>query len=105
MTYMIAFCMFCLTILPTNASNTGDKKLIAYPNPIYKSAVLTVEIPDGEYSDLTVVLYNTVGKQIYSLKTTTKTVEFNVPDISGIYFLRIVENQKVIAIEKIIVKE
>ena len=102
MTYMITFCMFCLTILPANAS---DKKLIAYPNPIYKGSVLTVEIPDGEYSDLTVVLYNTVGKQVYSLKTTTKTVEFNVPDISGIYFLRIVEKHKVIAVEKIIVKE
>ena len=102
---IIVIFTFCLTALPANAGNTGDIKLTAYPNPVYRGATLTVEMPSGEYGELTVILINTVGRAVYTLKTTNKTVEFNVPEISGIYFLRIVEKTKVIDVEKIVVKE
>ena len=102
---IIVICTFCLTALSAYAGASNDRKLTAYPNPIDKGAVLTVEMPSGEYGELTVILYNTVGKAVYTLKTTNKTIEFNVPEISGIYFLRIVEKTKVIDVEKIVVKE
>ena len=105
LTITVAICAFCFTVLPMYAGNTAERKFTAYPNPIDKGAVLTVELPSGAYGELTVVLYNTVGKPVYTLKTTNQTVEFNVPDVSGIYFLRIVEKQKVIDVEKIVVKE
>ena len=101
---IIVTCTFCLSVLPANA-NDSDERKFAYPNPVERGAILTVEMPTTEHSELTVVLYNTVGKVIYNLKTTNKTVELNAPNVSGIYVLRIVEKQKVIAVEKIIVKE
>jgi len=101
---VIMVCMFCIAVLPVFADNSDDRKLKAYPNPVDRGAVLTIEIP-GDHSEITVILFNTVGKIVQQIKTTNKTIELNVPDVSGIYLLRFVEKQKVIAVEKIVVKE
>ena len=101
---LIAICAFCLAVLPAQADDSDEKKFKVYPNPVNKGAVLTYEIP-AQYGEMTVFLYNTVGKVIQTFKTPNKKVEFHVPDVSGIYFLRFVEQQKVVAVEKIIVKE
>jgi len=101
---VIVMCIFCLAVFPVHADNPSEKKFKAYPNPIDRGAVMTIEIP-GDYDEITVYLYNTVGKVVQTYKTTNKTIELNVPDVSGIYLLRFVEKQKVIAVEKIIVKE
>ena len=99
---IIAICAFCWT---ANAGEPNERNFKVYPNPVERGALLTIESPSGEYGEITVILYNTVGKEIYRLKNTEKTVEFNAPDVNGIYLLRIVEKQKVIAVEKIVVKE
>ena len=101
---IIAVCVLCLTVLPVHADDSTEKKFKAYPNPISRGALLTVDLPD-KHGETTVVLYNTVGKVIQTFKTFNKTVEFHAPDVSGIYLLRVVENQKVVAVEKIVVKE
>jgi len=97
-------CAFCLTVLSAQADNPIEKKLKAYPNPIDRGALLTVEMPDN-HGEVTVFLYNTVGKVIHTFKTHNKKVEFNAPDVSGIYLLRFVDQQKVVAVEKIVVKD
>ena len=99
---IISIFALCLTALPAMAS---EKKMNAYPNPIDRGAALTVSMPTGDYGELTVILYNTVGRAIHTTKTTGKEVEFPAPDISGIYILRIFDKQRVIAVEKIVVKE
>ena len=101
---IIAMCVFCLIVLPVQADDSPDKIFKAYPNPVSRGALLTVEIP-VDRGEMTVFLYNTVGKVVQTFKTSNKKVEFNAPNISGIYFLRFVEQQKVVAVEKIIVKE
>ena len=101
---IIVVCISCLSVLPVRADNPAEKKLKAYPNPVERGASLSIDIP-GDYGEMTIVLYNTVGKVVQTLKTSDKKVEFVVPDVSGIYLLRFVEKQKVIAVEKIVVKE
>lgn len=131
---MIVIFAFCLTFLPLQAGcfrdfsmqskdsadmnsrsianvtqpfvlkNSIEKKLKAYPNPVNRGTLLTIQIPDNR-DEMTVSLYNTVGKLILTLKTSEKEVKFNAPDISGIYLLRFIEKQKVITVEKIVVKE
>jgi len=96
--------MFCLFVLPVHADNPIDKKIKVYPSPIDRGAILTIELP-GDYDEITVYLINIVGKEVQKHKTTNKTIEISVPDVSGIYLLRFVEKQKVIAVEKIVVKE
>jgi len=96
---------FCLTVIPVLADDvTPEKKLKAYPNPVDRGALLSVEIPDDR-GEMTLFLYNTVGKVIQTVTASDKKVEFRAPDIGGIYLLRFVEKQKVIAVEKIVVKE
>jgi len=96
---------FCFTLLPAIAGEFEEKKIKVYPNPVVRGTPLTIEMVMAEHGERTVILYNTVGKEIHKLKTTDKTVEFNAPDVSGIYLLRIIEKQKVVAVEKIVVKE
>ena len=96
---------FCLTAMPVLADDVSvEKKLKAYPNPVDRGALLTVEIPDDR-GEMTLFLYNTVGKEIQKVTVSGKKVEFHAPDVGGIYLLRFVEKQKVIAVEKIVVKE
>jgi len=87
-----------------HANDVTEKNFTVYPNPVDRGALLTIEIPEDR-DEMTVLLYNTVGKVIHTYKTTNKKIEFNAPEISGIYLLRFVEKQKVINVEKIIVKE
>ena len=96
---------FCLTVMPVHADDvTPEKKLKAYPSPVDRGAILTVEIPDNS-GEMTLFLYNTVGKEIRKVTASGKKVEFQAPDVGGIYLLRYVEKQKVVAVEKIVVKE
>ena len=102
---IIMMCMLCLTVLPVHADNPAEeKKLTAYPNPIERGALLTIEIP-GDYGEITIFLYNTVGKEVQRLQTSDKKVEIPAPDVSGLYLLRFVEKQRIIAVQKIVVKE
>jgi len=111
---IIMIYLFCLAVLPAHADgvqdfsiqtdNTIQKKTKVYPNPIDRGSLLTIEIP-GDGIETTLLMYNTVGKLIWTHKTFNKKVDFQAPDVSGIYLLRFVENQKVIAVEKIVVKE
>ena len=101
---IIVTCIFCLNVLPVHAGGTDDKKLKVYPNPVERNTVLTIEMLD-DHGEKTVYLYNTVGKVIQTLKTTNKTIEINAPDVSGIYLLRIIDQKRVITVEKIVVKE
>ena len=101
---MIAVCVFCLTITSLQAGDVPEKGFSVYPNPVDRGALLTIEIPEDR-NEMTVLLYNTVGKVINTYKTTNKKIEFNAPETSGIYLLRFVENKKVVVVEKIIVKE
>ncbi len=90
--------------VPLTLQAGAEKKMKAYPNPVDRGALLTIEIPT-EKQEVTVFLYNTVGKMVRTFTLTDKKTEFNAPDVSGMYLLRFVENQKVIAVEKIVVKE
>ena len=102
---IILMFVLCLTVMPVHADDViPEKKLKAYPNPVERGAVLSVEIPDDRY-EMTLFLYNTVGKEIQRVTVCGKKVEFHAPNIGGIYLLRFVEKQKVIAVEKIVVKE
>ena len=101
----ISILLMCMFFITASHASSDDRKVTASPNPVDRGAVLTVELPtEEEYGEITVILYNTVGRPIHTQKTLNKTVEFNVPNISGIYLLRIFKNQNVIAVEKIIVK-
>jgi len=101
---IVAMCLSCLAVVPALAGDSIDKKIKVFPNPVDRNAVVTIDIPDNR-SEMTVVLYNTVGKVIHTFKSFNNKISFTAPDVSGIYLLRFVDHQKVIAVEKIVVKE
>ena len=90
----IMICALCLTVLPAQASDSNEKKVTVYPSPVERGAVFKIEMP-GDYGEVTVYLFNIVGKMIQTHKTNNRTIELNSPDVSGIYMVRLVEKQKV----------
>ena len=102
---LLSFIMICVFSLTTHASGTDEKNYKIFPNPIERNELVAIEIAKYEHGELTVFLYNTVGKIIKTMRTTNGKVEFVVPEVGGIYLVRIVEKQKVVAVEKIVVKE
>jgi len=97
-------CMCCLTATPVHADDSTEKKIKVYPNPVDRNALVIIDIPE-DHSEMTVVLYNTVGKVIQNFKSSNNKITFYAPEISGIYLLRFMDNQKVVGVEKIVVKE
>jgi len=97
--------MICAFGLNANASDADERNLKVYPNPIERNALVTIDMSKFEHDEVTVYLYNTVGKLVNTFKTTEGKVEFIAPDVSGIYLIRIVEKQKVAAVGKMVVKE
>ena len=102
---LLVVCTFCFTLLPAIASDQEEKKINVYPNPVVRGTPMTIEMLMVDHGEKTVIIYNTVGKEIHKLKTTDKKIELNAPDVSGIYVLRIIEKNKVVAAQKIIVME
>ena len=96
--------MCCLTAVQVHADDSTDKKIRVYPNPVDRGSIVTVDIPVN-LREVTVILFNTVGKPIQTINSSNNKIAFIAPDVSGIYLLRFVDNQKVIAVEKIVVKE
>lgn len=126
--HFIILCIFCLTMMPISAYQSLSKdsvssndismnttkqeeitqifnqdKIKIYPNPVSEGGKLTVEVPE-HLGELNIFLYNTVGKIIQTVKTTNKKIDITAPDTSGIYLLKFVEKQKVVTVEKIVVK-
>ena len=101
---IIVMSMCFLTVVPVHADDSSEKKVKVYPNPVDRSTIVTIDLPVNR-NEMTVILYNTVGKIIQTFNSSNNKIVFNAPDVSGIYLLRFVENQKVIAVEKIVVKE
>ena len=102
--FKLAMFVFFLGVLPANAGETSEKKFNVYPNPVDRGAVMTIETPD-DCGEVTLFLYNAVGKVVQTVKLTTKTTDIDAPILSGIYIMRFVEKQKVISVGKIVVKE
>jgi len=102
--FIISMCVMCLTFTPIYASDSAERKMKAYPNPIERNAQMTIEIPDNR-SEMTVILYNTVGREVQRFRASNNKITFYAPDISGVYLLRFIEKQKVVAVEKIVVKQ
>lgn len=84
----------------TGVTELTNSSLSVYPNPT--SNFLNIEflnIPDKGV----VELYNTIGELMFSEKLNNKNNTINTSQLNyGMYYIRVVENNKVIALQKIV---
>lgn len=76
-------------------------EFVVYPNPNNGDFTISVSGLDKNPS---IEIYNTIGKLVYSDVLTTEKNSFNTNLAAGIYFINIIENNKVIATQKLICK-
>lgn len=76
-------------------------QFVVYPNPNNGEFTISVTGLDKTPS---VQIYNTLGKLVYSDVLTSEKNTFNTNLAAGIYFISIIENNKVIATQKLICK-
>ncbi len=101
-------CMNMSSVMITVSACTGINNVteniaqfVVYPNPNNGDFTISVTGLDKTPS---VEIYNTIGKLVYKDVLTTEKNTFNTNLAAGIYFINIIENNKVIATQKLICK-
>lgn len=78
-----------------------SSEFVVYPNP--NNGEFTISV-SGLDKNPFVEIYNTIGKLVYKDELTSEKNTFNTNLAAGIYFINIIENNKVIATQKLICK-
>jgi hypothetical protein len=85
-----------------SSNENSDKQMTIYPNPFISST--TIKTIDN-LKNATLTIYNSYGKALKQIKNISgKTISlsrYNLP--SGLYFIRITEENKMIVVEKLII--
>lgn len=96
----------CIQAGKTNLSinENSDKQITVFPNPFISSTTIQTI---SDLKNATLTIYNLYGKAIKQIKNISgHTVFLNRENLStGIYFVRITEENKTIAIEKLIITD
>ncbi len=87
----------------TGINNVSENiaQFVVYPNPNNGDFTISVTGLDKTPS---IEIYNTIGKLVFKDVLTTEKNSFNTNLAAGIYFINIIENNKVIATQKLICK-
>jgi hypothetical protein len=85
------------------SENFLDLKVDIFPNPT--SNYLTIKMGTKDFSDLDYSIYNSIGKVILEKKKIEELIQIDMQSFAtGIYFLQINQNQKLVKSYKIIKK-
>lgn len=90
---------------PTNLGNLNSvngKSIIVYPNPAKDRITIELGVVN---ENLSIELNNVLGQTIYSVNTTESINTINTSNyVSGVYFLNIKLNNKVVAVKKVVLQ-
>ncbi len=84
-----------ITVVSTNVLNNSNDKFSVncYPNPALKYTTINIAKLNNELA--TISLINSLGKEVYSIKTVKENTTINLEDISkGIYTIRVQTNTR-----------
>lgn len=90
----------------TNNIKLGTKNSIIFPNPIHESASIKILDDEINFSSLYGIIYDVFGREIRTFDIANNNFIVSVDDIkNGIYFLKIIDNEKQLSIIKFIVEK
>ena len=91
-----------VTSAPTGIADASQKSFSVFPNP--SNGKLSVTLAEG-LKNSTVRVVNSIGQVQYSSKVTEKTFKVDLSAFpSGVYSLIILNDEKVVGIEKVIIE-
>jgi len=84
--------------------NLNNKVISVFPNPC--TSITTIKAKDN-FRNATITFQNTFGQIIKQLKNSSdQTISLSIDNIpSGLYFITVKENNKVIAVEKLVITD
>lgn len=89
-------------ILTSTETNSSSIQISAYPNPA--SGIIHLTDPASGMANAEIEIYNLIGEKIYNTKINAENKTIDLSDKgSGIYFIRIIQNNKTITSEKLII--
>ena len=90
----------------TNNIKLGTKSSILFPNPVHESASIKILDDNINFSSLYGVIYDVFGREIRTFDIENNNFIVSADDIkNGIYFLKIINNEKQLSIIKFIVEK
>lgn len=95
-------CYTCAQVSVEEIPNTSEIKL--YPNPTNQYTTLQT---DNIFKNATLTVYNSVGQQVRQIKNINgQTITLHLDNITnGLYFIRLTEENKVIATDKLVITD
>jgi hypothetical protein len=98
-----------ISCTPTNVEIVNTDKILNIvtiaPNPISSTTTITINV-DNKTANYKLVLYNSLGKEVINTALTQQKTALNSKELhSGIYFFKIMNNDKLIQSGKLISKQ
>jgi len=93
----------CSDINSITINYPRNSSISIYPNP--SNGFLSIEILENYSKNYKLEIYNTIGEEVFESHINNKETEINVSYLpSGIYMLRIINVDKIIYFNKLIIK-
>lgn len=90
----------------SNEFNSINNILSIYPNPVSDFAIINCKIKDLDYNSLIGIIYDNLGNIISTFNFIKNNYTFDVKNIAnGIYYLRVINYDKIISSTKFIVNK
>ena len=98
--------LFKVVPSPANVSEVSNSNTLNIPvYPIPTNNILNVKLPYN-YDNYNVEVFDIYGKQIYTVSSKPGIEQIDLSNQSkGVYFLKIIANNEIIAIKKVILME
>jgi acetyl esterase/lipase len=89
-------------VTSTNEKIAAETKISIYPNPL--SSAATLQLP-GNYDHATLIIFNSNGQIVKQMKNiSARTIVLNRDNLpSGIYYMRLIQDDKMSATDKIVI--
>ena len=85
-------------------NNTTLLESSIYPNPFTEKTTITIKGDISKFENLSITIFDELGKQVKTIKNITTTIDINRDDLStGNYFYQVSNNKTVISKGKIII--
>ncbi|MDG2195005.1 MAG: T9SS type A sorting domain-containing protein [Polaribacter sp.] len=100
----ILFLALCVSAISLGQNAPREKSIdgfFVYPNPVSKGSLT---IKTSQDADKEILIYNVLGKQVFTRKFKGNTKRFDISNIrSGIYIMKVIEGDK-IETKKLVIK-
>lgn len=91
------------TIINSVTDLLNENEVMVYPNPVHRGTMLTL-VNNSNYSEFSILIIDLVGQVISTGRYSNQTIQLQMPNVVGTYFLKVLTKQGESVTKKILVQ-